>query len=242
MIETRRNFLAKAFLTGFGASLLYPVSQANAQTPHPEIYGLDALKHYIYQLQENYLLIHQKLFDGKIGNKSVEMRTNGMVFYEFISLDTEIRLNENGSELELKCCDYSIKGYIDDQQPWGTGISFQTRTNDEIECGVVEESGQYDFFHYRRLEKGKEPSPDDIVHYKHKGFVLDGEANFSEPHFRYPYFSGVYKPSEGNFWKAQEAISRRSQQGFRYAHGVYTETLQQVILELEKQGKLILPR
>ncbi|HLC60814.1 MAG TPA: twin-arginine translocation signal domain-containing protein [Candidatus Nanoarchaeia archaeon] len=234
---TRRKFLKSA--AAGGAGLLVSSSVAHSQ-PYSEIFGIADLIYHILRLEEEGT-IHPQLFSGKIGNKSVTMKTNGAVtLVDFITLETKISFAEDGSELELNCHDLSIKGYIDGRQP-DDYIGIEIKKNDEIESGFGSQDNKYSFHHYRKLRYGEKKPEGSTSHHKHDNFIQDGYC-FYLGNGNNPFFEGIYKPSEGSFWKAHEYLLGKSRERFRYAHKIYRETLPQVILELGKQGKLVLPR
>ena len=230
---SRRSFLASSTLLG---AALYLPPNANAQPPYPEIFGLDALRHYILRLEENDV-ITPVLFSGKIGNRTIAMSYQGILSAGSGTLHTEIKLNEKGSQLELSCYDRFIKGYLEANYDWQgyDALSFMLTKDDVQESGSVSET-EYNFYHFRK-HNGKKLSIDDMVA---SDWIHDGSANYDRD--QYPSLIGIYKPDERMFWSMHEALLKKSREAFRFFHGIYRETLQQVILEMEKQGTLVLPR
>lgn len=228
----RRNFLVNSVLLG---AALYLPPNANAQSPYPEIFGIDVLRYHIFRIEEDDVPAPLFLFKGKIGNMTIGMTEDGILSAGSGTLHTEIKLNENGSQLELSYHDRLIKGYVEDRD-WYDGLSFMLTKDDDQESGSVSETGYYSFYHFRK-QKGKKLSIDDVVA---SDWLHDGSASYNGD--EYPFLSGVYKPDERMLWPMHEVLLKKSRESFRFFHSLYRETLQQVILELEKQGKLVLSR
>src|SRR3989344_8163705 len=105
---SRRNFLENSLVTG--AALLYLPSNADTQTPSPQIFGLDALRHEIERAEENSAL-HNFSFETIAENKKVIV--SAFSIEGILRLDTNINFTENGYGIILNCFDMYVKGYID---------------------------------------------------------------------------------------------------------------------------------
>lgn len=234
---SRRAFIKSAGAAGL--DLLARPSSAISQT-YPDLFGISELRAHILRLEEN-KRIHPAIFWGNIGDKKVSVTTNGaMTIVDYITLETKIAFNENGCDLALDCTDQYIKGYLEFGPVTMDGIRLDLKKGDQIEA-LFSNGLNYIFTHYRRLRAGEEKPLGVEVHHIHRDFIQDGSAYFmADGHV--PYLNGTYEPKQGDFWKFHEGLLRRRDVLFRYSQNVYRNTLQQVILELEKKGELQLSR
>jgi len=242
----RRRFLQA------GAALLATYNLGNVSVlamldESPELPGFDILRWYAQKLA----VIDPDDLEFKVleresrNSQSLPYRVNGA--YVYIRGDTSLHISrpdfghkftmaysDSGSKFILD--DVWLKGYLEDDRDTVTVIKASNRSE---EHSFWYGHGGYRLFRFRQSGKNENQlSPSEFqingeTYFIGDNKLLEGIADYDTS--RAPLLTGIY---EG---KHEDLLKQRNK-FFRDANTEYRKKLQQIIRELEEDGKIVLPR